>query len=301
MSPDAPHSAAYFGAFRDYWWNKDHLDLCVERLGLRDVRTVLDVGSGQGHWGRLLASVLREDVQVTGIDREPEWVAEAGRRAREAGLDHRFTYLEGDAGGLPFEDSSFDLVTCQTVLIHLADPLAALREMARVAKPGGTVLAAEPNNRSLTLIHTNVTAGAPVEEVVDLVRFYVTCERGKLALGLGNSSIGDLLAGLVTAAGLADVQVFLSDKPSTLVPPYANEEQQALRDQIIDDSDEPFGWSYDEARRYFLAGGGAASEFDSAWERRCAEARALAAAASAGTLHEAGGHVLYLVAGRAPH
>ena len=297
---DAPHSAAYFGEFRDYWWNKDHLRLCVERIGLRDVRTVLDVGSGQGHWGRLLAPLLHPEITLTGIDREPEWVAEATRRAREAGLDHRFRYLEGDATALPFEDDSFDLVTCQTVLIHLADPAAAIREMARVARPGGVLLASEPNNRSLTLIHTNVTADAPVEEVVDLVRFYVTCERGKVALGLGNSSLGDVLPGILTAAGLTDVQVFLSDKPSTLVPPYATEEQQTLRDQIIDDSDEPFGWSADEARRYWLAGGGAAEEFEAAWERRCAEARALARAAEAGTLHEAGGHVLYLVAGRVP-
>jgi SAM-dependent methyltransferase len=294
---EAPHSAAYFGAFRDYWWNKDHLELCVQRLGIGSARQVLDVGSGQGHWGRLLAPLLHPEVRVTGIDREPEWVAEATRRAGES---DRFSYVEGDATALPFEDDSFDLVTCQTVLIHLADPAAAIAEMVRVAKPGGTVLAAEPNNRSLTLIQTSVTVDAPVEDVVDLVRFYVTCERGKIALGLGNSSFGDVLPGFLTGAGLTDVQVFLSDKPSTLVPPYANEEQQALRDQIIEDCDGPFGWSPGEARRYWEAGGGASADFEAAWERRCAEARALAAAAEAGTLHEAGGHVLYLAAGRVP-
>jgi SAM-dependent methyltransferase len=294
-----PHSAAYFGAFRDYWWNRDHLALCAERLGLGSVRSVLDVGAGVGHWGRALAEVLSGEARVTGIDREPEWVAEATRRADAAGVGDRFAYLQGEAERLPFEDATFDLVTCQTVLIHLPDPRAAIREMARVVRPGGLVLAAEPNNRALALIGTSVEV--PVEELVDLVRFIITCERGKVALGLGDSSVGDLVPGLFAECGLEDVRVYQSDKPSPLFPPYAGEEQRVLRDQLRDDAGgDPFGWSRDEALRYFVAGGGAEADFDAAWERRRAEARELAEAAAAGTLHEAGGQVLYLVSGRRP-
>ena len=53
-----PHSAAYFGPERDFWWNVDHLALMASRRKLEDVRSVLDVGCGVGHWGTLLVSIL---------------------------------------------------------------------------------------------------------------------------------------------------------------------------------------------------------------------------------------------------
>jgi len=80
-----------------------------------------------------------ENVRVTGIDREPNWVEHASKRAAARGLDGRFSFRQGEAERLPFPDDSFDLTTCQTVLIHLSDPGAAIAEMLRVTKPGGLV------------------------------------------------------------------------------------------------------------------------------------------------------------------
>ena len=54
---DEPHSAAYFGPERDFWWNPDHLRLIGARRALQRVHNVLDVGSGVGHWGRLIATL----------------------------------------------------------------------------------------------------------------------------------------------------------------------------------------------------------------------------------------------------
>jgi SAM-dependent methyltransferase len=136
---DELEQTAYFGDLRDYWWNLDHLELCAKRLGLDAVRSVLDVGAGVGHWGRLLGHVLPPDATVVGIDREPRWIEEATRRAVEAGVGDRYSYQQTSAEALPFEDASFDLVTCQTVLIHVADPRKVIREMVRVTKPGGLV------------------------------------------------------------------------------------------------------------------------------------------------------------------
>ena len=298
---EEPHSAAYFGAVRDFWWNFDHLRLCAERLGLESVGSVLDVGSGVGHWGRLLSHVLPADATVVGVDREPAWVEEAARRAHEHGLGDRFAYRLGDAHELPFEDASFDLVTCQTLLIHVPDPRAVIREMMRVVRPGGLVLASEPNNRSLALLGSSADAGAPIDELLDLARFLLTCERGQVALGLGDNSIGDLVPGYFAAEGLEQVQTWLSDKVSMMVPPYETEEQQVLKQHFAVDAERgAFGWAEAEARRYFLAGGGAESEFGAAWERRLAEARRDADAIERGEFHTAGGDILYLVAGRRP-
>jgi Methyltransferase domain len=93
----ARHSAEHFGDTRDHWWNLDFLQLMATRWKLDAVRDVLDVGCGVGHWGMLLASVMPEQVRVTGIDREPSWVEHASARALARGLEGRFSYRRGEA------------------------------------------------------------------------------------------------------------------------------------------------------------------------------------------------------------
>src|SRR5262249_48097649 len=139
------HSAEYFGETRDHWRNLDFLALMGRRLSFDRVRDVLDVGCGVGHWGQLLARVLPQSARVTGVDGDPLWVEKAAGRASARKLADRFHYQAAVAERLPFADASFDLVTCQTVLIHTPDPGAALDEMIRVTRPGGLILAAEPN------------------------------------------------------------------------------------------------------------------------------------------------------------
>src|SRR6516164_6699938 len=195
------HSAEYFGDTRDHWWNLDFLVLMGKRLSLDGVQDVLDVGSGVGHWGQLLANVLPHNARVQGVDRDPLWVEKAAARAAAHGLADRFTYRVALAEKLPFADASFDLVTCQTILIHTPDPGAVVDEMVRVARPGGLILAAEPNN-------------------VARARLQLICERGKAALGEGNNSIGDLVPSLFAERALVDVRVYVNDKAEILLPPY---------------------------------------------------------------------------------
>ena len=214
----AAHSAEYFGDTRDHWWNLDFLRLMARRWKLDAVRDVLDVGCGVGHWGVLLAAVLPEDARVTGVDREPAWVDEARARALARGLGDRFSYQQGVAERLPFPDDAFDLTTCQTVLIHAADPAAAIAEMLRVTRPGGLVAVAEPNNLTAALLLDSISNRAGVDDIVELVRFQLTCERGKVALGEGDNSLGDRVPGLFVAQGLVDVQVFANDRVTADLP-----------------------------------------------------------------------------------
>ena len=67
--------------------------------------------------------------------------------------------------------------------------------MLRVLKPGGLLAVAEPNNLASSLLFNSVTFDYSIERICDRVRFQLLCERGKAALGEGNNSIGDLLAG----------------------------------------------------------------------------------------------------------
>ncbi len=209
---DRPHSAEFFGPERDHWWNLDQLALIACRIGLGDVASALDVGCGVGHWGRLLGSVLPAEAQIVGVDREPSWVREASAPAERARLSQRLRYVEGRAEALPFHDASFDLVTCQTVLIHVESPPAVIGEMLRVAKPGGVILAAEPNNRTSALVATSNTAAASIDELLDEAWFLLMCERGKVALGEGDNSVGDLVPGYLAEQGVREVETFIADK-----------------------------------------------------------------------------------------
>ncbi|HEY1597827.1 MAG TPA: methyltransferase domain-containing protein [Thermoleophilaceae bacterium] len=196
-------------------------------------------------------------------------------------------------------DASFDLVTCQTVLIHLADPRAGIREMLRVTKPGGMVLAAEPNNRASVVVDSSASAGDSVEELLERLEFTIRCERGKESLGEGNGSVGDLVPGYLAQEGAVEIRTWISDKTSMMVPPYEGAEQQTLRADYLEDAGKGWaGWSREEARRYYLAGGGGEVEFDAAWERRLQETVRDAEAVREGTFHSAGGYVMYVIAGR---
>jgi len=294
----AGHSAEHFGDPRDHWWNIDFLKLVVERWRLGSARDVLDVGCGVGHWGMLLASVLPAPVKVTGIDREGTWVAEARRRAAERGLTS-FVYEQGEATRLPFPDASFDLTTCQTVLIHLAEPAAAVAEMVRVTRPGGLVVVAEPNNLTESLLLDSITNRASVDDILALVRLQLTCERGKVALGEGDNSLGDRVPGLFLAAGLTEVDTYVNDKATMILPPYARDAERAYTEDVRDRAARHlWNWSEADARRLFAAGGGREGDFAQLFAHALASRDAIVRGLDDGSYHGVVGGSFYLVGGR---
>jgi ubiquinone/menaquinone biosynthesis C-methylase UbiE len=298
-----PHSWEYFGEARDFWWNLDFLELMAVRLQFDRVHTVLDAGCGIGHWGQLLARVLPPHTQVIGIDREERSLARARERAARFNLAGRFQYQPGDTTALPFEGGRFDMVTCQTLLIHLERPAEGLREMLRVLKPGGLLLAAEPSNFSTGAVASSLTGKLSIDEVMDRMRFALTIQRGKEALGLGFNSEGDLVPGLLAQLdGIVEVpsiQVHVSDKAMAMFPPYAGREQQVAIEDMRDAIEREFvGWDRAEMEGYYLAGGGDPARFDYYWRQGLQDIRDAYAAVNDGTYHGGGGCVTYLVSAR---
>jgi len=292
----APHSAEHLTASeRDFWWNADFVALIGRRANLAAARRVLDVGCGVGHWTRTLLPELSPEATVVGVDPEAAWV----EAARQHALPARVTFQRATAEALPFPDGAFDLVTCQTVLIHVRDATVALAEMLRVLRPGGTLLLAEPSNLGAALLLDSTPRS--VRERVALAELQAICEAGKAAVGEGNNSIGDLLPGLVAALGVTDLRVYQSDRTCTVVPPYADAAQQASIAQLLElAATDRWIWDRAETRRYFLAGGGAAEAFDASWALAMAATHAIARAIEQRTYHAAGGGPHYLIVATKP-
>jgi SAM-dependent methyltransferase len=107
----------------------------LDALGVCRGLRVLDAGCGEGYLSRRLAS---EGAEVTGIDLSPNLV-DAARTERDR-LGLRAKYYASSIEAIDEPDGSFDVVVCNHVMNDLADPDRALRELGRVAKPGGKLV-----------------------------------------------------------------------------------------------------------------------------------------------------------------
>lgn len=158
--------------------------------------TLLDVGSGVGEF-LIEAAGSVDGIHAVGIDASEGLLHMATSRAREAGISVEFRL--GDAQHLDFPDASFDRVNCSRVLVHLDDPAAAIKEMARVLSPGGRVGISEPDFDALMIDSDDL-------EVARAVRDYATA-------ALRNPDIGRRLRRLLLGAGLEIVSLAGTVRP----------------------------------------------------------------------------------------
>jgi ubiquinone/menaquinone biosynthesis C-methylase UbiE len=117
--------------------------------------TVLDMGCGTGVAARAIARLPGFTGRVTGIDLSPYLAEAATRLAAEEGVGDRITFRAGDTRRLDLPDASFDAVVAHTVMSHVADPLAVVKEASRVVKPGGMVGFFDGDYASLTFSHAD--------------------------------------------------------------------------------------------------------------------------------------------------
>ena len=111
----------------------------------RDGR-IVEVGCGTGG---LIAAACRLGLEIEGVDIASRWLVVAGRRLDDLGLSAPLVAASADQ--LPYADGSIDTIVADSLLEHLDDPSAAVREWARVLRPGGTLLVWSPNRRSLAV------------------------------------------------------------------------------------------------------------------------------------------------------
>ncbi len=132
---------AQFGASSDAYAVSDvhakgeSLGLLVEMVQPQATWLALDVATGAGHTALAFAPHVS---RVIATDLTAEMLAKTAQLAAQRGLTNLET-RPADAENLPFDEATFDLVTCRLAFHHFPNPRQALAEFARVLKPGGVV------------------------------------------------------------------------------------------------------------------------------------------------------------------
>lgn len=156
-------------------------------------RRVLDAGCGSG---RLTVELATRGAAVTGFDTNAGRLDVARERAEAAGV--ALTLLEADfEGALPLADGAFDAVVSRLALMAAADPVATLRELARMLEPEG---------RLVTMLWATPAENPWFGESREAIRTVLGPERGTFARGFGKLGTLDAARAVHEDAGLAEVE-----------------------------------------------------------------------------------------------
>lgn len=217
-------------------------DKYATRLALSSSARVLEVGCGTGATLRLL--VRRGDFtgKAIGVDQCSAFIDAANKFAQAENAGDRLAFQVGDAHCLGFPPATFDVVIAHTLISHVTEPAMVLSEMARVVRPGGTVVIFDGDYASLTYAFPDHNFGCQMDVALanatfnnprimrDLPRFLpelglqLTAAWGDAVVEIGNGSyfksFAETYAPYVKGAGLF---------PAQAVDVWLGEQRQAMK------------------------------------------------------------------------
>ncbi|WP_316224785.1 MULTISPECIES: class I SAM-dependent methyltransferase [unclassified Bradyrhizobium] len=214
------HSEKYIDQSRLGWWDPTWIQHIAKACGFSHAERVCDLGAGAGHWTQVLAQALPwERTAVVALDSDPQWVEVLRDNAALAMSVAKLEVIRGDATDTGLPANSFDLVTCQTLALHLNSPAALVREMIRLAKPGGMIVMAEPIN-----VINRAQVGAAIaclepHEAGLLVEIWMAYHKGIRVEHNYDYDIAIRLKGIIEGCGVKseDILCFKNPKAITIL------------------------------------------------------------------------------------
>jgi ubiquinone/menaquinone biosynthesis C-methylase UbiE len=195
----------------------------VQHAGIHEGQSVLDIAGGAGEPSLTIAEIVGPKGSVTCTDAVADMVETARSEAQRRGITN-VEFRQCTADALPFPPDSFDVTVCRLGAMFFPDPVAGVREMLRVTKPGGSLSLAVWHKSELNpfcyvvtgVLDRHINPGAVDPDAPNAFRF---AEPGKLA-------------GVVTEAGASDVKEHVVK--FNIEAPISPREFWTIRSQISD-------------------------------------------------------------------
>jgi ubiquinone/menaquinone biosynthesis C-methylase UbiE len=216
----------------------------IEQAQIVEGQSVLDVAGGAGEPSLTIAEAVGPSGSVMCTDPVPEMLAAAEQEALSRGLAN-VQFRQCEAGSLPFAGDEFDAAVCRLGIMFFPDPLASVRELLRVIKPGGCIALAvwgksehNPYSYLVTQVISRHVASAPVDpDAPDAFRF---AEPGKLARVLkeaGATSIREQVVNFDFAAQLSAEEFWafraeISESLRTKLKTLSVEENEQIEEEV---------------------------------------------------------------------
>ncbi len=125
----------------------------IESASIKEDGKVLDIGTGTGILLPFLAETIGRTGSVVALDLSFEML----KRARAKNVGKNITYVQADAGQLPFKNSKFDRVVCFACFPHFTEKARALAEIARtLAETGVLIIAHAESREKINAMHTSI-------------------------------------------------------------------------------------------------------------------------------------------------
>lgn len=299
------HSEEWINEDRDYWWNEDYIELLLKRHKLKNISSLADIGCGKGYMSFKFLPYLNNIKNVSGRDIETVHINDAILKSKKY-PNVKFDFKVGYAENIDIEDNSVDLSVCQTLLLHLNEPLKAIMEMKRITKENGTVMAIETNNSINNLVRNNIIGENDIasnidniERTIKQLEYDLIIQKGIYNLKEGYLSIGDSIPKLFYEAGLKNIDVSILDKACSLIPPYDTIEKQIRAKELLSLIDNSLSeYDYNQMLKYFIAGGGTKENFNMYWDLQKEETKKIKQAILEEKYIMPGGALMYIVTGK---
>ena len=187
--------------YRRYLESKPWLnELYTSFLNIKPGQKIVDIGCGPGDFTRQLARFSKQKATILGIDSNEKSIRAATTDTKKARLSQCVSYELGDVYKIPLENGYADLTCCRTLLMHLTEPLKAVKEMARVTRTGGSVVVLEGGKMG-AFYDSNDEEYSMLAE-----RAYEAWINGIRKVEGKEFKIGEKLPGIFQKAGLSEIK-----------------------------------------------------------------------------------------------